>query len=508
MKIGRVSRPGFAVLAAAALGLGLGGVGPAASAAGNVPVSASLARPVVAASCSGGVCQVGVAEGATGFPISVTSTGVSGVGGAVPKGYYVRVVAGGAQVATGEADTHGAFNLTGALPSGQTVATIEWSQQPFGPATVTRLTIGAHDATAYLLASGGSPWSFGSNYNGGLGADSGVSYATTPVQISVPSGTDVVGVSGNGQGGGYAVDSNGHVWAWGTGTDGELGNGSTANAYNPVEVALPSGVTATAVAGGSENGYALDSDGHVWAWGYGADGELGNGSTSTSATPVEVALPAGVVATAIAGGGDGEGYALDQNGHVWAWGVGGNGELGNGSTSNSSTPVEVAFPAGVTIEAISGGAGGYALDQNGHVWAWGYGAYGNLGDGGASNSSVPVEVALPSGVTATAIAGGGAGGYALDQSGNVWAWGANDSGQLGNSSTSGSYTGPWGTPCDLTPVQVAMPSGVTATAIAGAAWSGYMLDSDGQVWAWGRNNQGQLGNGSTTNSDVPVKVQQ
>src|ERR1035437_2665102 len=266
--------------------------------------------------------------------------------------------------------------------------------------------------------------------------------------------------------------SSGNAWAWGEGYFGQLGNVSTTASSTPVAVTMPAGVTFSAVAAGSGDSLALDSSGHAWAWGGGWYGELGNGSTTNSSTPVAVSMPAGVTFSAVSAGG-GNSLALDSSGHAWAWGYNGSGQLGNGSpnTTNSSTPVAVSMPAGVTFSAVAaGGDQSLALDSSGHAWAW-----------GSDNSSTPMAVTMPAGVTFIAAAPGGGQCLALDSSGHAWAWGSNSS----------------------TPVAVTMPAGVTFRAVAAAASYSLALDSSGHAWAWG---SGPLGNGSTTDSSTPVAV--
>ena len=153
-----------------------------------------------------------------------------------------------------------------------------------------------------------------------------------------------------------ALASNGTVWAWGDNDFGELGNGTNTSSNIPVQVSLPSGVTITNIAGGvSGHSLALASNGTVWAWGYGVNGELGNGTNTVSNIPVQVSLPNGVTITNIVGGAY-HSLALASNGTVWAWGYNNFGQLGNGTNTSSNIPVQVSLPSGVTITNIAGGA--------------------------------------------------------------------------------------------------------------------------------------------------------
>jgi alpha-tubulin suppressor-like RCC1 family protein len=306
-----------------------------------------------------------------------------------------------------------------------------------------------------------------------------------------------------------ALRSDGTVWAWGYNAGGSTPG--TGICYIRPCVATPVQVTGltgmTAIAGGQHYSLALKSDGTVWAWGGNDDGELGNGSTTGSNTPVQVTGLTGMSAIAA---GYNHSLALKSDGTVWAWGDNRQGELGNGSSNGpdnclngpcSLTALEVSGLTGVTAVA-GGGAHSMALKSDGTVWAWGSNYSGQLGDGTTSGpeicddhgpcSTTPLRVSGLAGMTA--IAAGGGHSLARKSDGTVWAWGGNNYGQLGIGSTTDSST----------PVQVTGLTGMTA--IAGGGSHSLALKSDGTVWAWGWNRNGQLGDGSTTNSSTPVQV--
>jgi alpha-tubulin suppressor-like RCC1 family protein len=323
----------------------------------------------------------------------------------------------------------------------------------------------------------GTVAAWGRNFQGGLGNGT-TTQSSVPVTVSGLSG--VTAIAG-GYDLGYALRSDGTVWAWGKNRYGELGNGTGTDSSVPVPV---SGLTrVTAIASGYLHGYALRSNGTVWEWG-------SNGST----VPVLVKGLSGV--TAIAGGYY-AGYALRSDGTVWAWGTDNYGALGTGTETLCCAPAQVSGLTGVTAIA-SMGLSAYALRSDGTVWAWGFNDTGGLGNGTTTHSNVPVQVSGLTGVTA--IASGFTTGYALREDGTVRAWGSNSQGDLGDGTTTSSSV----------PVQVSGLSGVTAIAgggtDSGGVNSGYALRSDGTVWAWGVNWYGQLGDGSTTSSSVPVHV--
>lgn len=180
-----------------------------------------------------------------------------------------------------------------------------------------------------------------------------------------------------------------------------------------------------------------------------------------------------------------------------SFGANGYGQLGNGTATNSSIPVTVAE----TFSAVSiGGAHSIGLKSDGTVWSWGNNASGQLGRE-TLNTTTPIQVTTPDGVGAfTAIAAGGNHTLALDNLGNVWAWGLNSSGQLGNNTLVNQNI----------PVRVLTSDGVTplsgVTAIAAGGAFSLVLKSDGTVWAWGSNSTGQLGDTTQVTKITPVQV--
>ncbi|PVE77738.1 RCC1-like domain-containing protein [Microbacterium testaceum] len=284
----------------------------------------------------------------------------------------------------------------------------------------------------------------------------------------------------------------GTVWSKGGNPVGQLGDGSTTDRPTWAPVAGLSGVTQ--IADASRSGFALLSDGSVKAWGYNGNGELGDGTQNDRYTPVQVTgLTSGVTQLAA---GAGQVYALLSDGSVRAWGYNSEGQLGNGTVlQDSYVPVQVSgLTSGVT-QVAAGGFTGYAVMKDGSLRAWGYNRDGEVGDGTTTNRPTPVQVSgLGSAVTQVAAQSFNA--FALLADGSVHGWGYSGSGELGSGSAGVAPT---------SPVQVVgLTSGVTQ--IAAGFQSGYALLSDGSVKAWGRNVQGQIGDGTTTDRPSPVAV--
>jgi alpha-tubulin suppressor-like RCC1 family protein len=293
------------------------------------------------------------------------------------------------------------------------------------------------------------------------------------------------------------------LFGWGPNFWGELGIGSTLNmAAFPEAVRLPAGTQVTAAAIGCRDGYALTDQGQVMAWGDNSSGALGNGTQTDSSVPVPVSLPPGTTVTSIQAGCL-NALALTSTGEVLAWGEHPvDGLPGDCSTEACITiPVPVQFPAGTTITAVS--AGGFmdlALTATGQVYAWGDNDQGQLGDGlegSQASSSTPVLVHIPAGIKITAISAGVDHSLAITAGGGVLAWGENVSGALGTGDT---------TNRDV-PASVSLLSGLKVTSVSAGDFTSMALTSSSQVLTWGDNQHGQLGTGTSADfSTLPALV--
>jgi alpha-tubulin suppressor-like RCC1 family protein len=286
--------------------------------------------------------------------------------------------------------------------------------------------------------------------------------------------------------------------SWGDNQHGQLGNGSTTASATYAGVSgLSSGVAQ--VSAGAYNSMALTTGGTVWTWG---DGEaLGTGSTADSAVPVQVPGLAGI--TQIAAG---QGFAFDlalrADGTVWGWGLNVLGQLGDGNAVPVLTPVQATGLTGVT-QIAAGDGFSLALRSDGTVWAWGWNRDGVLGGGTPTPGTSDVPVQVPGLSDVTQIAAGYTSAMAVRVQARrgglvrtVWTWGGNSNGQLGDGTTTDSAT-----PAEVSGINV--PS-VTAIS-AGGAFS-MVLGSDGSVWGWGANGGGELGNGTTAGELRPAEI--
>ncbi|HYE04180.1 MAG TPA: cadherin-like domain-containing protein [Planctomycetota bacterium] len=304
---------------------------------------------------------------------------------------------------------------------------------------------------------------------------------------------------------------NGLLTGFGTAASGQLGNGGTGYSSGTDVTAYANWPVSkmTAVALGQNHANGLKSDGTVWGWGSASVGQVGDGGTGSRSAPVLLTGVGSVCALATGSDYGDFTVALRSDGTVYAWGANDDEELGNASVASlptpnpfSASPVLVAGTSGVTSACRAIGAGDHhalAVKQDGSVIAWGSDGEGQLGNGATTTLDQESPVAVTGLTNIIAVAGGG--GYAgagfslaLRADGNVYAWGRAAAGELGNGSTTGSAV----------PVQVSTINNIIA--IAAGSYHAVALRSDGTVWCWGSNSYGALGNGTLGNALTPVQV--
>lgn len=277
----------------------------------------------------------------------------------------------------------------------------------------------------------------------------------------------------------------GQVWAWGQ-QNVTLGTGTQSSN-------IPSSIPGIYSVSSISSNIALKSDGSVWTWGANDFGQLGASSNNSLTQPTPLLNQyLGNTVQAISAYSEHD-LVVVQGGQVKAWGLNSSGQLGIGSTANQNFPTLV--PGLTNITGVSAGAlFSFARSSSGLAYSWGSNTSGTLGDGTTINRLSPVQI--PGLANVTDISAGGVFGLALDNSGSVWAWGSQNDGELGDGVIGSSYR--------ATVAKISNLSGVTA--ISAGQYHALALRSDGTVWAWGRNSNGQIGDNSTTSRAVPVQV--
>jgi|GEM_PF-972336 len=330
--------------------------------------------------------------------------------------------------------------------------------------------------------------------------ESGIlSYGETIIQVSA------------GDGHSLALTDAGNLYAWGGNGFGQLGDGTTTNRVIPIAVdrgEMPIGETIIQIYAGYRHSLALTDAGNLYAWGPNWNGQLGDGTTTQRNTPVAVdrgVIPAGEIIVQISAG-DSHSLALTDAGNLYAWGSNGQGQLGDNTTTERHTPVAVdrgEMSLGETIiQVVAGGSHSLALTDAGNLYAWGSNGQGRLGDGTTTSRYTPVAVlagAISAGEIIIQATAGSNYSLALTDAGNLYAWGNNGSGQLGDGTTTNRHT----------PVAVdrgVIPAGETVIQVFAGSHYNVALTDAGNLYAWGDNGGGQLGDGTTTDRHTPVAV--
>jgi alpha-tubulin suppressor-like RCC1 family protein/protocatechuate 3,4-dioxygenase beta subunit len=339
-------------------------------------------------------------------------------------------------------------------------------------------------------------FSWGNNSSGQLGI-AGIGTRTTPGSFSLPLGVAPRLMSAA-EGYALATASNGDTYAWGDNGSGVLGDGTTAPHTAPSLVSVPASLVS--ISAGPDHALAVDADGTVYSWGLQSFGDLGDGVTPSLgvvSTPEPIALPNDVKATAVAAGYD-HSLALGSDGKVYGWGHGPNGAVGVGAAPNQvDTPERIFLPGDISATAIAAGNEySLAIGVDGNIYAWGQNAFAGLGDGTNSKRLSPVLVTLPDRAAAVAIAAGEFHSLAVDTSGQVYAWGWNQHGQIGDDSNT----------TRLSPELISLPLGVHALSVSAGVADSFAVGDDGSLYAWGANGDGQLGSSSEIDAGVPVTV--
>ena len=328
---------------------------------------------------------------------------------------------------------------------------------------------------------------WGYNFYGQLG-DNTTTTRSTPVTTSA-GGANWKQVSG-GQYNTTAIKTDGTLWTWGLNYYGSIGDNTTVTRSIPVTT-FAGGTNWKQVACGSVHIAAIKTDGTLWTWGFNDFGALGdNTSGTTRCTPV----------TTFAGGtnwkqvacGNAHTAAIKTDGTLWTCGRNDFGALGDNTTTNRSTPVTT-FVGGTNWKQV---ACGYyhtaAIKTDGTLWTWGFNSYGQIGNNTTTQRSIPVTT-FAGGTNWKQVACGGFHTAAIKTDGTLWTWGRNNLGQLG----------------DNTITNKSIP---VTTFSGGTNWKqvacGYRyaaaIKTDGTLWTWGNNNNGQLGDNTATNRSTPV----
>jgi hypothetical protein len=337
----------------------------------------------------------------------------------------------------------------------------------------------------------GTLWCWGSNAGGQLGLGPGGSWMVpAPTQVT-SLGTTVVEVTA-GTNHTCARKQDGTVWCWGYNDVGQVGDGTTMRRPDPVQV-TDLGMTTVEIDAGFDHTCARKQNGELWCWGMNADGRLGDGSITTPRVrPVQTMV--GMRVTQVGPGGF-HSCAVALDASLWCWGYNSTGELGNGaySTTPTSTPIQVTTLGTTVAKVVAGRQSTCARTLDSKVYCWGDNGWGQVGDGTTmQDPNIPKEV-IALGSTVVDLWAGRDHTCALKQAGTLWCWGANEAGQVGDGMEK---------PAASTPIEMTALGDTVAEAAGGGSHT-CARKSDGSVWCWGNNGEGELGDETITPTTMP-----
>ena len=297
---------------------------------------------------------------------------------------------------------------------------------------------------------------------------------------------------GGGFGHTVAIKPEGSLWSWGLNDSGQLGDGTTTNRLMPVRIGSDSDWSS--VACGRGHTVATKQDGSLWAWGLNGQGQLGDGTTTTRLTPVRIGGDTDWSSVACGGY---HTLAMKQDGSLWAWGRNEHGQLGVNDKVDRASPARVSGRYWVDVACGDGHT--LAVADDGALYGWGSNFDSQVDNQAVGGGMYVVEWWSPHHIGAdndwASVACGRYYSMAVKTTGSLWGWGDNDYGQLGDGTITDRTTGP-----------KRIGSAADWTRVSCGSYHSVGLRSTGALYAWGRNSDGQVGDGTTTDRRSPVGI--
>lgn len=341
-------------------------------------------------------------------------------------------------------------------------------------------------------------FTWGNSARGALGNNQWFISVSSPIQIGSERWKTVGGAAGFAH---FGIRDTGELFMWGAGNSGVLGLiTDTDDRSSPTQVGSDVWTTGATFS----HTLMIKSDGTLWVWGLGAAGQLGQNNIVSRSSPVQLGSDTWTFASV----GSNYSHAIRSDGTLWGWGGNGGGSgagyIGDTTGVDRSSPVQISV--GQTFIWVSGTkAGGtvHAIQADGSLWTWGANPDGLQGRNSNNVLDRTTSPRLVSGSSDWVMVEHGSGGHAvgIKNNGTLWSWGSNISGQLGQGDT---FVSVFDTKSRSSPTQIGADTD-WAVAWAGNRFS-MALKTDGTLWAWGENGQGQLGDGTTANRSSPVQI--
>jgi alpha-tubulin suppressor-like RCC1 family protein len=268
---------------------------------------------------------------------------------------------------------------------------------------------------------------------------------------------------------------------------------SASSSHKPTPTKYKTNIqTSRAISAGAFHTCALQADGALLCWGGNFNGQLGDGTDQKRSGAVWI-KSLGKTVTSVSAGAF-HTCAVKENGSLWCWGKNDAGQLGDGGKQNKLEPTEVTR-LGTSVQQVSTGRDHTcAVKKDGSLWCWGRNDFGQIADGTTTYQSTPNQV-KNLGTSVASVSAGSFHTCVVKKDGSLWCWGGNDSGQLGDGSTT----------TRMKPVQV-QGVGSSITLVSAGNRHTCSLTKQGSLWCWGKNNSGELGDGSKQKRLNPVSV--
>ncbi|KAG8373675.1 hypothetical protein BUALT_Bualt11G0049300 [Buddleja alternifolia] len=287
------------------------------------------------------------------------------------------------------------------------------------------------------------------------------------------------------------------ICSWGRGEDGQLGLGDAEDRYSPTQLSALDGLEIVSVTCGADHTTAYSqSQMQAYSWGWGDFGRLGHGNSSDLFSPQPIKALGGLRIKQIACG-DSHCLAVTMEGEVRSWGRNQNGQLGLGTTEDSLVPQKIGAFQDISVKMVAAGAEHTAaVTEDGELYGWGWGRYGNLGLGDRNDRSVPVKVSAVQGEKMVVVACGWRHTISVSSSGSLYTYGWSKYGQLGH----GDFED------HLIPHKLQALCENSISQISGGWRHTMARTSDGKLYGWGWNKFGQVGVGDNIDHCSPVQV--
>lgn len=358
------------------------------------------------------------------------------------------------------------------------------------------------------LKADGTLWSWGKNNYGQLGDNSTVD---RPTMVAISTDFKDWANFAAGDFHTMATRKDGSLWGWGFNQSGQIGNKTNIDQLVPVQIGTDK--TWVTIKAGATHTLAVKKDGTLWAWGRNDQSQLGDKTTVDKNNPTQVLLGATAATTdaqwTTVSAGQAFSVARKNTGVVYTWGANDKGQLGRGDTTsvaaatNIPTIVPLASSDFTALVIAAGGSHVLAIGQNGAIYAWGLNSSGQLGTGNYTDATEPTRLEPNSSDNWSSIAAGRSHSLGIKSDGSLWAWGSNSDGQLGIGTTVSDSN----VASDSNaPLQIGKDTD-WAEVFAGAYHS-FARKTNGTLWIWGRNQEGQLGTGDFGTLAKPITAPQ